>query len=408
MNKDTLQKYANLIVKMGVNVQPGQEVIINIEVDQYEFARLLVEECYKAQASKVTVDWSYQEITKLNFNNRTEESLGTVLEWEKAKLQHHVDVNPCRIHIVSQDPDGMKGIDQQKVVAANRARYPIVKPYQDALENKYQWTIAAVPSAAWARKVFPGIDEEEAVAKLWDAILYTARVTEDPIKEWEKHNANLASRSEHLNSLGLVELRYKSSNGTDLKVGLIEDCLFAAGGEYALGSNIFYNPNMPTEEVFTSPKKGLAEGVVYSSKPLSYRGEIIDNFSMVFKDGKVVEVHAEKNEELLKQMVSLDEGASYLGECALVPFDSPISNSGILFFNTLFDENASCHLAIGRGFSNLIKGYENLTQEECEAKGINSSMTHVDFMIGTRDLSIIGIDKEGKEHVIFENGNWAF
>ena len=408
MNKDTLQKYANLIVKMGVNVHPGQEVIINIEVDQYEFARLLVEECYKAQASKVTVDWSYQEITKLNFNNRTEESLGTVLEWEKAKLQHHVDVNPCRIHIVSQDPDGMKGIDQQKVVAANRARYPIVKPYQDALENKYQWTIAAVPSAAWARKVFPGIDEEEAVAKLWDAILYTARVTEDPIKEWEKHNANLASRSEHLNSLGLVELRYKSSNGTDLKVGLIEDCLFAAGGEYALGSNIFYNPNMPTEEVFTSPKKGLAEGVVYSSKPLSYRGEIIDNFSMVFKDGKVVEVHAEKNEELLKQMVSLDEGASYLGECALVPFDSPISNSGILFFNTLFDENASCHLAIGRGFSNLIKGYENLTQEECEAKGINSSMTHVDFMIGTRDLSIIGIDKEGKEHVIFENGNWAF
>ena len=408
MNKDTLQKYANLIVKMGVNVQPGQEVIINIEVDQYEFARLLVEECYKAQASKVTVDWSYQEITKLNFNNRTEESLGTVLEWEKAKLQHHVDVNPCRIHIVSQDPDGMKGIDQQKVVAANRARYPIVKPYQDALENKYQWTIAAVPSAAWARKVFPGIDEEEAVAKLWDAILYTARVTEDPIKEWENHNANLASRSEHLNSLGLVELRYKSSNGTDLKVGLIEDCLFAAGGEYALGSNIFYNPNMPTEEVFTSPKKGLAEGVVYSSKPLSYRGEIIDNFSMVFKDGKVVEVHAEKNEELLKQMVSLDEGASYLGECALVPFDSPISNSGILFFNTLFDENASCHLAIGRGFSNLIKGYENLTQEECEAKGINSSMTHVDFMIGTRDLSIIGVDKEGKEHVIFENGNWAF
>ena len=408
MNKDTLQKYANLIVKMGVNVQPGQEVIINIEVDQYEFARLLVEECYKAQASKVTVDWSYQEITKLNFNNRTEESLGTVLEWEKAKLQHHVDVNPCRIHIVSQDPDGMKGIDQQKVVAANRARYPIVKPYQDALENKYQWTIAAVPSAAWARKVFPGIDEEEAVAKLWDAILYTARVTEDPIKEWENHNANLASRSEYLNSLGLVELRYKSSNGTDLKVGLIEDCLFAAGGEYALGSNIFYNPNMPTEEVFTSPKKGLAEGVVYSSKPLSYRGEIIDNFSMVFKDGKVVEVHAEKNEELLKQMVSLDEGASYLGECALVPFDSPISNSGILFFNTLFDENASCHLAIGRGFSNLIKGYENLTQEECEAKGINSSMTHVDFMIGTRDLSIIGVDKEGKEHVIFENGNWAF
>ena len=408
MNKDTLQKYANLIVKMGVNVQPGQEVIINIEVDQYEFARLLVEECYKAQASKVTVDWSYQEITKLNFNNRTEESLGTVLEWEKAKLQHHVDVNPCRIHIVSQDPDGMKGIDQHKVVAANRARYPIVKPYQDALENKYQWTIAAVPSAAWAKKVFPGIDEEEAVAKLWDAILYTARVTEDPIKEWENHNANLASRSEHLNSLGLVELRYKSSNGTDLKVGLIEDCLFAAGGEYALGSNIFYNPNMPTEEVFTSPKKGLAEGVVYSSKPLSYRGEIIDNFSMVFKDGKVVEVYAEKNEELLKQMVSLDEGASYLGECALVPFDSPISNSGILFFNTLFDENASCHLAIGRGFSNLIKGYENLTQEECEAKGINSSMTHVDFMIGTRDLSIIGVDKEGKEHVIFENGNWAF
>ena len=302
----------------------------------------------------------------------------------------------------------MKGVDQQKITKARMATYPITKPYNDALENKYQWTIAAVPSVAWAKKVFPELSEEEAYDKLWEAILYTTRVTEDPIKEWDDHNKDLEERSRYLNSLGLVELRYKSSNGTDFKVGLIEDCLFCGGGEKALGSGIYYNPNMPTEEIFTSPKKGVAEGVVYSTKPLSYRGEIIDNFSMRFEGGKVVEVHAEKNEELLKQMISLDEGASYLGECALVPFDSPISNSKILFFNTLFDENASCHLAVGRGFSNLIKDYEKYTNEELEAKGINSSMSHVDFMIGCEDLSIVGVDKEGKEHQIFKNGNWAF
>ena len=408
MKKEVLQKYANLIVTKGGNVQEGQDVIITIEVDQYEFAKLLVEECYKAKASKVTVNWSYQEISKLHYNYQSEEVLSTVLDWEKARLQHYVDRIPVQIHILSQNPDGMKGVDQQKITKARMATYPITKPYNDALENKYQWTIAAVPSVAWAKKVFPELSEEEAYDKLWEAILYTTRVTEDPIKEWDEHNKDLEERSRYLNSLGLVELRYKSSNGTDFKVGLIEDCLFCGGGEKALGSGIYYNPNMPTEEIFTSPKKGVAEGVVYSTKPLSYRGEIIDNFSMRFEGGKVVEVHAEKNEELLKQMISLDEGASYLGECALVPFDSPISNSKILFFNTLFDENASCHLAVGRGFSNLIKDYEKYTNEELEAKGINSSMSHVDFMIGCEDLSIVGVDKEGKEHQIFKNGNWAF
>ena len=238
----------------------------------------------------------------------------------------------------------------------------------------------------------------------------TSRVTEDgdPVAAWEEHNRDLAARCEYLNSLGLAELEYKASNGTDFRVGLHEDALFMGGAEKALGSGIVYNPNIPSEEVFTSPRRGKAEGIVYASKPLSFHGELIENFSIRFEDGKAVEVHAEKNEELLRKMISMDEGAAYLGECALVPYDSPISNSGVLFYNTLFDENAACHLALGHGFTNVLKDYDQYTTEECYARGINESQIHVDFMIGTKDLSITGVTKDGKRIAIFKDGNWAF
>ena len=408
MNKKRLKKYAELIAKCGVNVNKGQEVIITAELDQPEFVKMLVDECYKAGAKKVSVDFTYQPLTKSNVRYCSEKVLSTMEKWQIEKWEHQAEVLPCKIYLTSEDPDGLAGINQRKMAKASAARSKIIKPIRNRMENKYQWCIAAVPGEGWAKKVFPGVRASVAVEKLWEVILSCARVTDDPIKEWELHNANLAKRCEYLNGLGIKELKYKANNGTDFRVGLIPDALFMAGGENAQGSGIYFNPNIPSEETFTSPMKGDADGIVYSSMPLSYGGQLINNFWMKFEGGKVVEVGAEENESLLREMIAMDEGASYLGEVALVPYSSPIRKSGILFYNTLFDENAACHLAIGRGFSNVLKGYENMSEEEAHKKGINDSITHVDFMIGTSDLSITAITNEGKEIPVFIKGEWAF
>lgn len=408
MKKNVMQKYARLIARKGINVKKGQEVIVSASLDQPEFVKMVVEECYRAGASKVTVEWSYQPITKLHYRYRSLKTLSTFEKWEIEKLEHKCETLPATIYIESDDPDGLKGIDQAKVSKASQAKYPIIKPYHDKMDNKYQWCIAAVPGEAWAKKVFPGERTSKAVEKLWNAILYTSRADgDDPVKAWEEHNADLKTRFEYLNSLGIESLHYTASNGTDFTVGLIPDALFMGGSEFTLGGTEF-NPNIPSEEVFTSPMKGKAEGVVHATRPLSYRGELIENFSVRFENGKAVEVHAEKGEELLKQMISMDENAAYLGECALVPFDSPIRNSEITFFNTLFDENACCHLAFGRGFENCIKDFDKYTLEECREKGINDSLIHVDFMIGSEDLNITAHTRDGKDVAIFKDGNWAF
>lgn len=408
MKKTVMQKYARLIARKGINVKKGQEVIVSASLDQPEFVKMVVEECYRAGASKVTVEWSYQPITKLHYRYRSLKTLSTFEKWEIEKLEHKCETLPATIYIESDDPDGLKGIDQTKISKASQAKYPIIKPYHDKMDNKYQWCIAAVPGEAWAKKVFPGERTSKAVEKLWNAILYTSRADgDDPVKAWEEHNADLKTRFEYLNSLGIESLHYTASNGTDFTVGLIPDALFMGGSEFTLGGTEF-NPNIPSEEVFTSPMKGKAEGVVHATRPLSYRGELIENFSVRFENGKAVEVHAEKGEELLKQMISMDENAAYLGECALVPFDSPIRNSEITFFNTLFDENACCHLAFGRGFENCIKDFDKYTLEECREKGINDSLIHVDFMIGSKDLNITAHTRGGKDVAIFKDGNWAF
>ena len=408
MKKTTMQKFAKLIAVKGVNVRKGQEVVVNASLDQPEFVKMVVEECYRAGASKVTVEWSYQPLTKLHYRYRSLKTLSTMENWEIEKFKHKVEALPAVIFIDSDDPDGLKGVNQEKVAKSQRAKYPIIKPMRDAMENKYQWCIAAVPGKAWAKKVFPNEREGKAVEKLWNAILYTSRADgEDPVKAWEEHNADLKSRCDYLNSLGIEKLHYTSSNGTNFTVGLIPDALFLGGSEFTLGG-VEFNPNIPSEEVFTSPMKGKAEGVVYATRPLSYRGELIENFSVRFENGKAVEVHAEKGEELLKQMISMDENAAYLGECALVPYDSPIRNSEITFLNTLFDENACCHLALGRGFENCIKDYDKYTLEECRQKGINDSIIHVDFMIGSQDLNVTAHTRDGEDIPIFRNGNWAF
>ncbi|MBQ5746458.1 MAG: aminopeptidase, partial [Clostridia bacterium] len=324
------------------------------------------------------------------------------------KLSHRVDTLPCMIYLLSEDPDGMNGIDREKYAKSAQARYTVIKPYRDKMENRYQWCIAAVPGKAWAKKMFPDLPCKKAVEKLWEAILYTSRADgNDPIDAWRRHNANIREKCDYLNSLNLESLEYSSSNGTHLKVGLIEGSVFMGGCENTL-SGVPFNANIPSEEVFISPKKGEAEGIVYSSKPLNYNGEMIENFFIRFEKGRAVEVHAEKNEDLLKTLISMDDGASYLGECAFVPYDSPIQNSGLVFYNTLFDENASCHLALGAGYTNTLADYDKLSLEECHKRGINDSMVHEDFMIGTKDLSVVGNVRGGGKVEIFKNGNWAF
>ncbi|MBQ8291714.1 MAG: aminopeptidase [Clostridia bacterium] len=408
MRKTQLQRYAKLIARVGLNVKKGQTVFIAAGLDQPAFVTMVVEECYKAGASEVFVEWSHQPVEKLSSEYRSFDSLSEMKPWVKAKWEYKAVNYSCRLFIESEDPDGMNGIDQGKMSAVRRALYPQVKPFRKAIENKHQWCIAAVPGEAWAKKVFPALSAKKAVEAMWNVILKTARADgRNPIKDWKEHNEDLDKRCAYLNALGLQYLQIKSGNGTDVTIELNAEGIFCGGKEKTLKGRVF-NPNIPTEEVFTTPKAGSVEGIVYATKPLSYMGELIENFSVTFEGGKVVKVQAEKGEALLKEMVSMDEGAGKLGEVALIPYNSPISQSGVLFYNTLFDENASCHLALGRGFNECYKNYEKYSDEELKARGINESMIHVDFMIGAADTCVVGIKANGERVQIFENGNWAF
>ena len=407
MKKTVLREYARLIVRTGINVRKGQDVLVMADLDQPEFVKLVVEECYKAKARKVTVIWEYQGLQKLHARYQSVKTMGEVPQWQRERQQYFCDTLPCRLYLISEDPDGLKGVNTAKMAKARQLSYPILKPYIDDRDGKQQWCIAAVPGVAWAKKVFPGLPKNKAVEKLWEAILSTSRVGEDSVGAWDAHNADLHSRCDYLNSLGIEKLHYTAANGTDLTVGMIPEAVFCGGAEVSR-QGITFNPNIPTEECFISPMKGQAEGIVYSTKPLSYEGQLIENFSMRFEGGKVVEAHAEKGEELLNTMLSMDEGAAYLGECALVPQKSPICQSGLLFYNTLFDENAACHLAVGAGFTDTIRDHHSKTLEECRALGINESMVHEDFMIGCDTMNIDAICADGKVVPIFRNGNWAF
>ncbi|MBQ3791555.1 MAG: aminopeptidase, partial [Clostridia bacterium] len=379
MKKTIMKAYARLIAESGVNVQKGQQVVIIAGLDQPEFVEMVAQNCYRLGASKVRVEWNDPNLMKLDVRYQSLKTLSTLEEPEKAKWLHRKETLPAMIYLESDDPDSLKGIDHGKMTKARRETMKFIKPIRDEMDNRYQWCIAAVPGKTWARKMFPGLSARAAEEKQWEAILSCSRALEgDPVENWIRHNGNLSKKCERLNALGIRELRYRSSIGTDFRVGLLEESVFLAGGERTL-SGVYYNPNIPSEEVFTSPRKGDADGWVYASKPLSYNGETIEGFAIRFEKGKAVEWKAEKNESLLSEMLGTDEGASFLGEVALVPVDSPISESGLLFYNTLFDENAACHLALGMGFADTIVGFENKTLDECRALGINDSMMHVDF-----------------------------
>ena len=407
MEEKLLRDYARLIACQGGHVIKGDEVWINAGLEQPDFVTTVVEECYKAGAKSVTVYWHHDPVAKQQYKYETVGSLSKVSPMQLSKFKYWEKKLPVVIHIVSDDPDAMKGINQNKVTKSMAKRYPKIKKYRDAIDGKYKWCIAAVPGKAWAKKVFPKLDEEAAIEALWDAILKTSRVDgNDPVKNWYEHNAFLIGQRAKLDKMGLKKLIYKASNGTDFQVELIDKMTWGGGVEVAPNKGQF-NPNIPSEEVFTTPMRGKAEGTLVASKPLSYQGQLIEDFSISFKDGKVCSVKAKKNQALLEKMVKMDEGASMLGEVALVPFESPINQTGILFYETLFDENACCHVALGAGFPDLYPGGLDMNMEQRKEVGINDSMIHVDFMVGTRDLSIIGIDKAGKEIQIFKDGTWA-
>ena len=409
MSENLLQKYAELIVRTGANVQRGQVVQLTVSVEQHRFAALIMEECYKAGAKKVNVEWTYDLQSRLNFLYAQEDTLAAVLPWEEEKLKQMVADLPVRIYIVSEDPDAMNGVDPQKLSAVMQRRSAVIKPYRNAIDGRHQWCIAAYPSVKWAKKCFPQDGDDEAVDKLWNAILKTVRVREDgdPVAAWKAHTDFIERKAAWLNAQGFASLRYHSANGTDFTVELIPGARWEGAGVTNSVNGAFYIPNMPTEEIFTSPIAGKCEGTLVAVKPLSWNSQLIEDFSITFEKGRAVACRAAKGQELLERMIRMDEGAAKLGEVALVPKESPVNQCGFLFYETLFDENACCHCALGMGFKEVLPGGDDMTVEQAQQMGINDSIIHVDFMVGADDLSIDGVKPDGTAVPIFRNGTWA-
>ena len=409
MNKSFLIKYASLAVNIGVNIQKDNILVISSPIETAEFARLITEEAYKSGAKDVIVHYGDQKLTKIKLENSSLETISNIPEWQAESYNYYARQEACFISISASDPDGLKGVPVEKIGASQKARTSALKEYFDnSMSNKCRWCVLSVPTLSWAKKVFPKVSDYEAMESLWDVIFKTVRVdTENPVNAWKKHNAYLEEKIKFMNNNNFKSVHLKSANGTDLNIELPEGHIWAGGSEGDV-NGIPFNANIPTEEVFTLPKKTGVNGIVYSSKPLSYGGNLIDNFSITFKDGKAIDFTAETGYDVLKQMLESDEGAKYLGEVAFVPYNSPISNSKLIFFNTLFDENAACHLAFGRAYESCVKDADKYSEEELEKIGVNNSVIHVDFMIGTSDLEITGINKNGEAIQIFSNGNWAF
>lgn len=403
-----MDKYANLIAKVGINVQKGQPLVINAPVEGAEFVRLLAKHAYRLGATEVHVNWNDGELTRMKYENAPMEVFENFPKWYADGLEDYAEKGAGFISISAQDPYLLKGIDPKKIAANNKSSSMALKNYYKYTMNDLNaWCVMSIPTKAWAKRVFPDVPEDDAVEKLWDAIFKATRMYEDdPVAAWEEHLRNIEKRVNFLNEKSFKKLYYKSSNGTDLTVELPEGHIWAGGG----GKNakdVFFVANMPTEEVFTMPHKYGVNGVVHSTKPLNYGGNLINNFNLTFKDGKVVDFKAEEGYDVLKDLLELDEGAKRLGEVALVPYDSPISQANIIFYNTLFDENASCHFALGKAYPTNLKGGPEMNEEELDKAGVNDSLTHVDFMVGDKDLSIVGETKDGERIQIFENGNWA-
>lgn len=409
-NKEILNKYAQLIVKVGVNIKQGQDVILNCNVEAKDLAREITKEAYKLKARYVQVNYTDEEISMLHYKYRDVEDLCDIKQWQIDSKIPYIRNKACLISIISPYPGIYKDIDNKKISQVNMANHIALKEMYDAtMNNRNEWTIAAYPNAIWAKEVFNNDDETQALLKLNNAILNSCHLLEDGDIEdiWNKHNELLHKRAKVLNDYNFTYLRFVSKdNDTDLKVGLVKKHIWCGGKEKSVDDH-YFNPNLPSEEIFTMPDKYNVNGRVSSSKPLDYNGKIIKDFYLVFKDGRVIEYDAKENKDALKSLIEFDEGSSYLGEVALVQYNSNISMMDILFKNTLFDENASCHLALGSSYPMNVENGINMNEDELKNINANMSKTHVDFMFGTKDMSIIGVSDDNLEVNIFINGNFV-
>ncbi|TFD99613.1 aminopeptidase [Jeotgalibacillus salarius] len=407
-HSEMFEKYADLAVRVGVNVQKDQLLYIGASIDNAPFVRLVTKKAYEAGARQVFVDWADDEVSRMRYEMAPSDSFSEFPEWKKLEREALADKGAAFMNIVSASPDLMKGVDSQRISDFQRAAGQALEKYRQYIQSdKVSWTVIAAPSAGWAKKVFPDVEESEAIEKLWDAIFKAVRVDQkDPVAAWKKHDETLHEKADYLNNKKYKQLHYKAP-GTDLTIDLPAGHIWAGAGSVNEKGNTFM-ANMPTEEVFTVPHKDGVSGYVTNTKPLSYGGNIIDGFKITFENGRITDVTAEEGEDILKKLIDTDEGSHRLGEVALVPHQSPISQSNVLFFNTLFDENASNHLAIGSAYAFCVEGGKTASKEELAEKGLNSSITHVDFMIGSEKMDIDGISEDGSSEPVFRNGDWAF
>lgn len=406
--KTMLDDYAKLCVEVGINIQKDQPLVVNAPIEAIDFVRLIAKHAYRAGAKYVHVNWSDEVLTRLKYENAPMEVFENFPDWNRDMLVDLAKDGAGFLSISASNPELLKGIEPEKISAANKASSTALTDYMSMLMNDFNsWCVMSIPTGSWAKKVFPDLDEDQAIEKLWQKIFFATRMDrEDPLKAWQDHLKLLEDKLNFLNSQNFKFLHYKSENGTDLKVELPEGHIWAGGGSHNK-DNTFFVANMPTEEVFTMPKRDGVNGLVYSTKPLNYSGSLISDFWLEFKDGQVVDFKAKEGQDVLEKLINFDEGARRLGEVALVPHKSPISDLNIIFYNTLFDENASCHFAFGKAYPTNIKGGETMSPEELKAHGVNDSLTHVDFMVGSEDLSIIGEKEDGEKIEIFKDGNWA-
>lgn len=408
--KEKLQQYAELLVKVGMNVQPKQPVFIRSSVETLELTHLIVEEAYHCGASDVRVVYSDPTLKRLKFENESVEHFANheIKSYDVEARMDYVKRGAANLALISEYPDLMDGIDSQKLQAFQQQNARAFKGYMESVQkNQFPWVVAAFPSKAWAKRVYPELSVEEAYIKFIDEVFDIVRIDgNDPVENWRQHIANLSVYAQKLQQKNYHALHYVSE-GTDLTVGLAKNHIWEDATSYVNGKEQAFIANIPTEEVFTAPDRNRVDGYVTNKLPLSYNGTIIDQFKLMFKDGEIIDFSAEKGEAVLKDLINTDEGSRRLGEVALVPDDSPISNRNTIFYNTLFDENTACHLAIGSAYAFNIEGGTEMTVEEKIASGLNDSNVHVDFMIGSSDLTIYGIFEDGSKELVFENGNWA-
>ena len=403
-----IREYAKLLIEVGLNVQKGQTLVISSPVDCAYFARLCASAAYDVGCREVVMRWTDDYLNRERFLRADDSVFDSLPLGQKEFLNGYAAEGAAYLNISACDPEALRGVDPDRITRANRCKEELSGFYDAMMANVNPWCVASIPIPSWSKKVFPGVPEGEAMKKLWDAIFTSVRISGkgDAVARWREHIALLKARVAKLNELHFASLHYTNSLGTDLTIRLPETHLWSGGDSLCRTGRPFV-ANMPTEEIFTAPLRDGIDGVVYAALPLVHNGNIIENFHFVIRDGRIVEAHAEKGEEILKAAIAEDEGASYFGEVALVPYDSPITNQKLLFYNTLFDENAACHLAFGEAYPECVEGGEAMSKEELKAAGLNDSITHVDFMIGTSDLSIIGTTGDGREVPVFADGNFA-